>query len=91
MWFQSTLPTRGSDLTYQPFHFLVLLFQSTLPTRGSDGVVKGISWYSKEFQSTLPTRGSDIFFTKAERAALTVSIHAPHEGERPLVYVYIIL
>ena len=35
------------------------------------------------FQSTLPTRGSDI---KAVLTAIRakVSIHAPHEGERPI-------
>ncbi len=35
-----------------------------------------------KFQSTLPTRGSDLveFFVLA---GSNISIHAPHEGERP--------
>ena len=34
------------------------------------------------FQSTLPTRGSDALGLQIHRR-LAVSIHAPHEGERP--------
>ena len=34
------------------------------------------------FQSTLPTRGSDAQTLTAESAAIVISIHAPHEGER---------
>ena len=62
--FQSTLPTRGSELIYQPFHFLVFLFQSTLPTRGSDTMVKRLA------------------------ATDMISIHAPHEGERPVYRIF---
>ena len=36
----------------------------------------------KEFQSTLPTRGSDANLTKQHGKAASISIHAPHEGER---------
>ncbi len=35
-----------------------------------------------QFQSTLPTRGSDSF-DLFDLAANAISIHAPHEGERP--------
>ena len=34
--FQSTLPTRGSDMLLPMRCLLHLVFQSTLPTRGSD-------------------------------------------------------
>ena len=34
------------------------------------------------FQSTLPTRGSDDLDTKDFKTKLSISIHAPHEGER---------
>ena len=34
------------------------------------------------FQSTLPTRGSDSYRFTARRAHFSISIHAPHEGER---------
>ena len=35
------------------------------------------------FQSTLPTRGSDDVPHFALGEAVPISIHAPHEGERP--------
>ena len=38
----------------------------------------------KQFQSTLPTRGSDRGYGIRQRPAHTISIHAPHEGERRL-------
>ena len=34
------------------------------------------------FQSTLPTRGSDPVLTSTSPKPITISIHAPHEGER---------
>ena len=39
------------------------------------------------FQSTLPTRGSDLS-TAVRCPTLGVSIHAPHEGERPKHITY---
>ena len=57
--FQSTLPTRGSDVFDAYDNEFRLGFQSTLPTRGSDKD-KGRQCRPKgEFQSTLPMRGSD--------------------------------
>ena len=126
--FQSTLPTRGSDICPTLRSSSFLQFQSTLPTRGSD--VGGLFRYHQrdyvsihaphegerradnercykglQFQSTLPTRGSDWddvkqmreqggFNPRSPRGGATrgvfktegkniVSIHAPHEGERP--------
>ena len=60
-------------------------FQSTLPTRGSDGVENAGKWMFLEFQSTLPTRGSDLRLSAARTPTKHVSIHAPHEGERPVL------
>ena len=81
--FQSTLPTRGSDT----MSFLALsckgIFQSTLPTRGSDPVPFIHDGRRVKFQSTLPTRGSDRMHTHPLRHGEGISIHAPHEGERP--------
>ena len=57
-------------------------FQSTLPTRGSDRPPKSRPCARCTFQSTLPTRGSDSTTLYAEGTE-AVSIHAPHEGERP--------
>ena len=36
-----------------------------------------------KFQSTLPTRGSDLVFCAKFQLDKLISIHAPHEGERP--------
>ena len=36
-----------------------------------------------KFQSTLPTRGSDKMLREMIQQAVDISIHAPHEGERP--------
>ena len=38
----------------------------------------------RRFQSTLPTRGSDALYPRRRQNVVGVSIHAPHEGERPL-------
>ena len=59
-----------------------LRFQSTLPTRGSDRVGHMAEYDSFMFQSTLPTRGSDLGFVATYTDDDSVSIHAPHEGER---------
>ena len=80
--FQSTLPTRGSDLHSQFFSLIYWQFQSTLPTRGSDGTSNVFNCQPFPFQSTLPTRGSDGF-NGCTSAFNVISIHAPHEGERP--------
>ena len=80
--FQSTLPTRGSDLGGYLSPFLHhLMFQSTLPTRGSDRMAYRFAQNAAKFQSTLPTRGSDIDSAQSWHDMI-VSIHAPHEGER---------
>ena len=58
------------------------MFQSTLPTRGSD-IKTAIALKAQGvFQSTLPTRGSDPDDAQKLMFGVTVSIHAPHEGER---------
>ena len=58
-------------------------FQSTLPTRGSDSTAATKSLLTTAFQSTLPTRGSDITVGLTIPSKPKISIHAPHEGERP--------
>ena len=57
--FQSTLPTRGSDLHMYRDRNDGKQFQSTLPTRGSDTPRRPVPRAPQRFQSTLPTRGSD--------------------------------
>ena len=57
--FQSTLPTRGSDMERGGWKTDTTIFQSTLPTRGSDSLFNRSNAQRTKFQSTLPTRGSD--------------------------------
>ena len=47
-----------------------------------DDAAGAIVWI---FQSTLPTRGSDGRARMGVAAAKKISIHAPHEGERPSI------
>ena len=63
------------------------LFQSTLPTRGSDLEQQYGKAAGEQFQSTLPTRGSDATMG-ITKTATSISIHAPHEGERRFCRCY---
>ena len=104
--FQSTLPTRGSDqdghaaavdkdhISIHAPHegerraaSLIVLtpleyFNPRSPRGGATGR-KAFERITGEFQSTLPTRGSDVIGSRAICVANSISIHAPHEGERP--------
>ena len=80
--FQSTLPTRGSDVRSMAHMAETGKFQSTLPTRGSDGLFRFMPPQNVVFQSTLPTRGSDLVIFISFQLCVVISIHAPHEGER---------
>ena len=82
--FQSTLPTRGSDKTFCRPSPARSGFQSTLPTRGSDVIPSPQFRPRSRFQSTLPTRGSDMDAARRGSKEQAISIHAPHEGERPI-------
>ncbi len=78
--FQSTPPTQGSDGA--GFEYLVAgQFQSTPPTQGSDLTCACKRRYLTRFQSTPPTQGSDML-SPTIADSLSVSIHAPHAGER---------
>ena len=61
-------------------------FQSTLPTRGSDLSRLSIQYFAAVFQSTLPTRGSDVHDWVCGTSQIRISIHAPHEGERLILW-----
>ena len=111
--FQSTLPTRGSDVDYayianyldisihaphegerqarKEYEELMEKFQSTLPTRGSDIHCLIAGTATMVFQSTLPTRGSDPTMTHRLFRHTKISIHAPHEGERPYHHLLLFL
>ena len=76
-------PHEGERLILRPPRADYMQFQSTLPTRGSDKGPKPRRELKIIFQSTLPTRGSDSKYPRAAAFFTAISIHAPHEGERP--------
>ena len=80
MTFQSTLPTRGSDVGMLAQSVSASSFNPRSP-RGGATYTPTCPILPLAFQSTLPTRGSDSSFT-ASSNDIKVSIHAPHEGER---------
>ncbi len=59
-------------------------FQSTLPTRGSDSICWSLLVPLDSFNPRSP-RGGATSFSLSEADIKSVSIHAPHEGERPNV------
>ena len=61
----------------------LLMFQSTLPTRGSDAKQLYRSSVTAGFNPRSPRGGATIAYV-CSIAISNVSIHAPHEGERPL-------
>ena len=67
---------------------LQAIFQSTLPTRGSDLRACMMKIAKHYFNPRSPRGGatSALYFSLcAERC---ISIHAPHEGERPLAEIF---
>ena len=79
--FQSTLPTRGSDIVLAVESKVRHLFQSTLPTRGSDQLMAVYQYSQKDFNPRSP-RGGATRIRFNVFASGVISIHAPHEGER---------
>ena len=80
--FQSTLPTRGSDVWGENNVIVDGHDFNPRSPRGGATVAKDGRGLAAIFQSTLPTRGSD--FGAVRCSGITgISIHAPHEGERP--------
>ena len=75
-------PHEGERQMYGAFGTRSRRFQSTLPTRGSDHGEVAAEYSTLVFQSTLPTRGSD-YSVDVSGTQQIISIHAPHEGERP--------
>ena len=60
-----------------------IIFQSTLPTRGSDCDKKAGGDRPMNFNPRSP-RGGATYTCRAYLNYFAISIHAPHEGERPL-------
>ena len=81
--FQSTLPTRGSDFNFRSFFKPDYGFNPRSPRGGATLYFFVVVLPMRMFQSTLPTRGSDPLSARWIVKGAQVSIHAPHEGERP--------
>ena len=81
--FQSTLPTRGSDVSLVIPILVLLPFQSTLPTRGSDFCLHSPHSIQSAVSIHAPHEGERHYFAVDDYYVQFVSIHAPHEGERP--------
>ena len=60
--FQSTLPTRGSDIIFDYYLILNIRFQSTLPTRGSDVQQAKNNPMSQDFNPRSPRGGATLNF-----------------------------
>ena len=58
------------------------VFQSTLPTRGSDPSISPFISRSQYFNPRSPRGGATAVAARTAGPS-TISIHAPHEGERP--------
>ena len=71
----------------RPFSFhgfaLLLRFQSSLPTRGSD-IIIGICCYKTKYFNPRSPRGGATRLLMLSRYVRSISILAPHEGERLL-------
>ena len=81
--FQSTLPTRGSDMD-RGIYAVLRVISIHAPHEGErhKAAIRGMR--NPIFQSTLPTRGSDLPLLPLDPPLPYISIHAPHEGERRL-------
>ncbi len=80
--FQSTLPTRGSDLAAGSSSLSALHFNPRSPRGGATLCYFLLHQRAQDFNPRSPRGGA----TNANAGYLTapvISIHAPHEGERP--------
>ena len=59
-------------------------FNPRSPRGGATSSASALMLSPPRFQSTLPTRGSDFATNDKDAYKALISIHAPHEGERPI-------
>ena len=81
--FQSTHPTRGCDCSQIAFNASCFKFQSTHPTRGCDQPGRWTWTTYKHFNPRTP-RGGATWILGRPGLQISISIHAPHEGVRPI-------
>ena len=70
------------------WYIALWVFQSTLPTRGSDATALAVGACSGGFNPRSP-RGGATLYSATFRPRKSVSIHAPHEGERHIGDAYV--
>ena len=78
-------PHEGERQRYLICTIVSTKFQSTLPTRGSDGQRQMISVQQAENFNPRSPRGGATRDSTDQPVSRYISIHAPHEGERPLL------
>ena len=79
--FQSTLPTRGSDISIHARLATLMRFNPRSP-RG--GATRYAAYNNRRCGVSIhaPHEGERLAQPMYDKAAAIVSIHAPHEGER---------
>ena len=81
LWFQSTLPTRGSDQTSSTSESGGGGFNPRSPRGGATMLLNLLMWKMMSFNPRSPRGGAtDVIAQTGDKN--DVSIHAPHEGER---------
>ena len=81
--FQSTLPTRGSDLTADASDIEWTTDFNPRSPRGGATAPKGVKNYEVHISIHAPHEGERRAMQPLSANARRISIHAPHEGERP--------
>ena len=80
--FNPRSPRGGATYSAEDSRNMGGTFQSTLPTRGSDGKGRQCRPKGENFNPRSPRGGATLYGAGITRANI-ISIHAPHEGERP--------
>ena len=83
--FQSTLPTRGSDHNISPYANLIIYFNPRSPRGGATSSINFTFNHNIYFNPRSPRGGATMIFSQSG-AQKMISIHAPHEGERPFCF-----
>ena len=81
--FQSTLPTRGSDLPFNNYLLPKIVYFNPRSPRGGATIALR-TWFlvSKPISIHAPHEGERLFLQAIIFSFHNISIHAPHEGER---------
>ena len=78
---------RGGATILRPPKADYMQFQSTLPTRGSDDQIRRRYKAAENFNPRSP-RGGATMTQFIPSKPMPISIHAPHEGERPMLRLW---